>query len=140
MASRKSLRINAKNHDSDVKGLKIWSYDIKSIVNTTGSQGFSVVYVLVATLILIAGTATLLNQSTSSMLGSIFQGQSWQARNVARSGISYLISLLNKEDNRHLLVLKNSPIESALCHGDALWTDEQVSNIISIPAKPVLTA
>ena len=135
MASPKPLQINTKNHDSRAKRLKCWRHDIKRIVNTTGNQGFSVTYVLVATLILIAGTSTLLNQSTSSMLGSIFQGQSWQARNVARSGISYLISLLNKEDNRHLLVLKNSSTESASATGDALWTDAQARQYHLNPCK-----
>lgn len=59
------------------------------------------------------------------MLGSIFQGQSWQARNVAKSGMSYLISLLNKEENRHLLVLKESQDQGNSADGDALWTDIQ---------------
>ena len=94
---------------------------------TLNPQGFSVAYVLVATLILIAGTAALFNQSTSAMLGSIFQGQSLQARHVARSGMSYLISLLNKENNRHLLALKVSQeeIQSNSASGDILWTDVQ---------------
>ncbi|NQW38891.1 MAG: hypothetical protein HQ469_06825 [Cyanobacteria bacterium] len=79
-------------------------------ISSEGNNGFSIVFVLTATLILIAGTTTLLNQSTSAMLGSIFQGQSLQARNVARSGMAYLISLLNKKENRHLLVLKDSQV------------------------------
>ena len=81
------------------------------------------VYVLTATLILIAATATLLNQSTSSMLGSIFQGQSLQARHVARSGMAYLISQINKEKNRHLLVL---PEKLKILNDNAdstLWTE-----------------
>ena len=80
-------------------------------------------YVLTATLILIAATATLLNQSTSSMLGSIFQGQSLQARHVARSGMAYLISQINKEKNRHLLVL---PEKLKILNDNAdstLWTE-----------------
>ena len=91
------------------------------------AEGFSVVFVLTATLILIAGAATLLNQSTSSMLGSIFQGQSLQARNVARSGMAYLISQINKEENRHLLVLPQSAEKTNPDAATSLWTDIQAA-------------
>ena len=91
------------------------------------NQGFSVVYVLTASLILIAGTATLLNQSASSMLGSIFQGQSQQARHVARSGMAYLISQINKEENRHLLVLPQSAETINPNAATSLWTDVQAA-------------
>ncbi len=87
----------------------------------------SAVYVLIASLILIAGTATLLNQSTSSMLGSLFQGQSQQARHTARSGMAYLISQINKEENRLLLVI---PPRAEKINPDAstsLWTDIQAA-------------
>lgn len=87
----------------------------------------SVVYVLAASLILIAGTATLLNQSASSMLGSIFQGQSQQARHAARSGMAYLISQINKEENRHLLVLPQSAEKINPNAATSLWTDIQAA-------------
>ena len=94
---------------------------------TSSEGGFSVVFVLTSALILIAGTATLLNQSASSMLGSIFQGQSLQARNVARSGMAYLISQINKEENRHLLVLPQSAEKSNPDAATSLWTDIQAA-------------
>ena len=96
-------------------------------VNPTTDQGFSVIYVLIATLILIAGTATLLNQSTSSMLGSIFQGQSQQARHAARNGMAYLISQINKEENRHLLVLPQSAETINPDAATSLWSDTQAA-------------
>ena len=92
-----------------------------------GTHGFSFLYVLTATLILIAGTATLLNQSASSMLGSIFQGQSQQARHAARSGMAYLISQINKEENRHLLVLPQSAEKINPNAATSLWTDIQAA-------------
>jgi len=111
-----------------------WSLNKSAILKAIQSakyirhqDGFSVAYVLTAALILIAGTVTLLNQSSSSMLGSIFQGQSLQARNVARSGMAYLISQINKEQNRHLLVLPESQKKINPDADSALWTDIQAA-------------
>ena len=84
-------------------------------------------YVLTAALVLIAGTATLMNQSASSVLGSIFQGQSLQARNVARSGMAYLISQINKEKNRHLLVLTEKQKNLNDNADSTLWTEGQAT-------------
>ena len=102
----------------------------KSQSTNRHSQGFSVVYVLTATMILIAGTAALLNQTTSTMLGSIFQGQSWQARTVARSGMSYLMGQINKEQNRHLLAVLDSQIQEGQDRTaeNTLWSDSQAVN------------
>ena len=61
------------------------------------------------------------------MLGSIFQGQSLQARNVARSGIAYLISQINKEENRHLLVLPQGSEKTSPDAATSLWTDIQAA-------------
>ena len=61
------------------------------------------------------------------MLGSIFQGQSLQARNVARSGMAYLISQINKEENRHLLVLPQSAEKTNSDAATSLWTDIQAA-------------
>ena len=94
-----------------------------------GSRGFSLLYVLTAALILIAGTATLMNQSASSVLGSIFQGQSLQARNVARSGMAYLISQINKEKNRHLLVLTDKQKNLNDNADSTLWTEATTNHL-----------
>ena len=90
-------------------------------------QGFSIIYVLIAALVLIAGTATMMNRSTSTVLGSIFQGQSWQSRDVARIGMSYLISQINTEKNRHLLAVLDSQIDRNASADQTLWTDSQAS-------------
>ena len=68
-----------------------------------------------------------LNQSGSSMLGSLFQGQSLQARNVARSGMAYLISQINKEKNRHLLVLPEKLKRLNNNADSTLWTEGQAT-------------
>lgn len=115
------------------------SSETKSYFTRREDQGFSIVYVLTAFLIVVAGTATLLNQSTSAMLGSIFQGQSWQARNVARSGMAYLISQINKEENRHLLVLPNS-LKAINPNADKVpWSDIQASAKHSNPCTTTYT-
>ena len=90
-------------------------------------QGFSIIYVLIAALVLIAGTATMMNRSTSTVLGSIFQGQSWQSRDVARIGMSYLISQINTEKNRHLLAVLDSQIDINASADQTLLTDSQAS-------------
>lgn len=41
-------------------------------------QGISLVYVLIAALALVAGTATLMSRTSSALLGSLFQGPIWQ--------------------------------------------------------------
>ena len=91
-------------------------------------RGFSLVYFLTATLIIIAGTATLLNQSTSAFIGSVFEGQSLQARNVGKSGLRYLISQINKENNRHLMAVLKSQIDSNPNVVEAIWTDDQAAS------------
>ena len=101
------------------------------------TKGFSVVYVLSATMILIAGTAALLNQTTSTMIGSIFQGQSREARNVARSGMSYLMGQINKEQNRHILAVLDSQIQEGQDRTveNTLWTHSQATNYHFNPCR-----
>lgn len=41
-------------------------------------EGMSLVYVLIAALVLVAGTATLMSRTSSVLLGSLFQGQGQQ--------------------------------------------------------------
>ena len=61
------------------------------------------------------------------MLGSAFQGQSNGARDTARLGMSYLISEINKERNRHLLVALDSQIDASSSSERAIWTDSSAS-------------
>jgi hypothetical protein len=92
-----------------------------------GEEGLSLVYVLIAALVLIAGTATLLNRTTSSLLGSTFQAQSLSARDAARIGMSYLISEINKERNRHLLAALDSQVDASSNAERTIWTDSTAS-------------
>ena len=41
-------------------------------------EGMSLVYVLIAALVLVAGTATLMSRTSSALLGSLLQGPIWQ--------------------------------------------------------------
>lgn len=81
----------------------------------------SLVYVLIAALALIAGSATLMNRTSSTLFGSIFQGQSWQARETARIGMNYFISQINKERNRHLLVVNKTQLAADPNADTKLW-------------------
>lgn len=69
-----------------------------------GARGFSLPLVIAAALILIAGSAVLANRSGMGLLSSIFQNQSWEAREAAEIGMTQIISELNKETNRYLMV------------------------------------
>ena len=88
-------------------------------------------------MILIAGTAALLNQTTSTMIGSIFQGQGREARTVARSGMSYLMGQINKEQNRHLLAVLDSQIQEGQDRTveNTLWTHSQATNYHFNPCR-----
>lgn len=97
-------------------------------------SGLSIASVLVAALVLIAGSATLMNRSSSTLLGSIFQGQSWQARDTARTGMAYLISHINRERNRHLLAVLDSQMDANSNADRTIWSNSSAQPITSIPA------
>lgn len=65
--------------------------------------GYSLPLVLVIVLALVAAAATLVSRSGSTVFGSIFQKQSWEARGLAELGMATLVSRLNSERNRYLL-------------------------------------
>ncbi len=67
-------------------------------------QGYSLPLVVAATLILIAGSAVLANRAGMGLLSSIFQNQSWEAKEAAEIGMTQIVSELNKETNRYLMV------------------------------------
>jgi len=67
-------------------------------------QGYSLPLVVAAALILIAGSAVLANRAGMGLLSSIFQNQSWEAREAAEIGMTQIVSELNKETNRYLMV------------------------------------
>jgi hypothetical protein len=57
-------------------------------------------------LILIAGTAVFANRAGMGLLSSIFQNQSWEAKEAAEIGMTQIVSELNKETNRYLMVTR----------------------------------
>jgi hypothetical protein len=67
-------------------------------------NGYSLPLVVAAALILIAGTAVFANRAGMGLLSSIFQNQSWEAKEAAEIGMTQIISELNKETNRYLMV------------------------------------
>ena len=91
-------------------------------------SGMSPAYVLIAALVLVAGTATLMSRTSSALLGSLFQGQSWQARDTARIGMAYLISQINRERNRHLLAVLDSQMDANPNADRTIWTDSSASS------------
>lgn len=66
--------------------------------------GYSLPLVVAAALILIAGTAVFANRAGMGLLSSIFQNQSWEAKEAAEIGMTQIVSELNKETNRYLMV------------------------------------
>ncbi len=66
--------------------------------------GYSLPLVVAAALILIAGSAVLANRAGMGLLSSIFQNQSWEAKEAAEIGMTQIVSELNKETNRYLMV------------------------------------
>ena len=84
-------------------------------------QGFSLPLIIVTALILIFGTAALASRSTMGLLGSVFQNQSWEAREAAEIGMNRIISELNKERNRWLMVQRTGDPDSGI------WQNRQDS-------------
>lgn len=105
-----------------------------------GAGGFSLAYVLIAALVLVAGTVTLMKRSSSSLTGMAFQRQSLQAREAARIGMSYLIGEINRRPNRHLLAVSDSQLK---LNGDAdrtIWTDASAEQYHRNPCLNVRNA
>ncbi len=100
---------------------------IRHASHCASPNGFSLIYVLIAAAALIGGTATLMNRTSSALFGSAYQGQSLQARDVARIGMSYLISEINKERNRHLLAVSDSQVEASNTADRSIWSESSAA-------------
>ncbi len=70
---------------------------------TTGSQGF-IAMVMLVLLTLILGSLAVVARTSSGRMASAAQGRNREARDVAEAGLTEIISELNKEQNRKLLV------------------------------------
>ncbi len=67
-------------------------------------EGFSLAVVLLVFLTVVLGSAALVARTTLGNQGSLSQAQSREAREVAEAGITTVVSELNKEQNRKMLV------------------------------------
>ncbi|WP_411867810.1 hypothetical protein [Vulcanococcus limneticus] len=69
------------------------------------------VAVIFVVLAIILGSLAFANRSNSGLLGAVFQSQGREAREAAEAGISEIISELNREQNRRLLVSGLAPAD-----------------------------
>ncbi|MEB3275882.1 MAG: hypothetical protein VKM92_02840 [Cyanobacteriota bacterium] len=77
-------------------------------------------------LALIAGAATLVARSGSTVFGAVFQKQSWEARSVAEVGMATLVSRLNREENRYLLAAPPAAVNPSYSRNSRWTTDAAV--------------
>ena len=75
------------------------------------ANGYSMPMVMVIALILIVGGVAIASRANQGLLGAIFQNQSWEAREAAEIGMNRLISDLNRERNRWLMVSRTGDTE-----------------------------
>lgn len=95
--------------------------------------GFSLAAVLLVGLAVVLGSLAIANRTTSGRLGSAFQVSNREAREVAEAGIVEIVSELNKETNRRLLVSGRAP---------SSWTtsDAALVNPCTPTSTPTTTA
>ena len=86
------------------------------------SEGFVLLFVVLATLLMTVGTLAMTNRSTMGLMGSLFQGVGIDAQEAAEIGVNRIISELNRAPNRGLLRSKGSTVETAL------WTLQDASS------------
>lgn len=67
-------------------------------------DGFSLATVMLIALAVILGSIAMIDRATSGWLGSLFVGQSREARDAAEIGLMRVVSQLNRSRNRRLLV------------------------------------
>lgn len=120
-------------HQSQYLDHKYSKYQSKKLRHCNG--GYSLPLVLAAALILITGSAVLANRAGMGLLSAIFQNQSWEAREAAEIGMTNLISELNKERNRWLMV-KRCEGETGDC--EEMWTNggEPNTTLRKNPCEP----
>jgi hypothetical protein len=71
---------------------------------TRSQDGFSLATVMLIALAVILGSVAMIDRATSGWLGSLFVGQSREARDAAEIGLARVVSELNRSRNRRLLV------------------------------------
>lgn len=72
-------------------------------------RGFSFAAALLVSLAVVLGSVAVVNRTTAGRLASAFQVSNREAREIAEAGIVEIVSELNKERNRKLLVSGQTP-------------------------------
>jgi len=85
------------------------------------TPGFVLPFVILAVLVMSAGTLAIANRSSLGTLGTVYQSLSFDAQEAAEIGMNRIISELNRPQNRGLLRSKGSTVDSAL------WTSSEAS-------------
>lgn len=68
-------------------------------------RGFSMAVLMLVLLTTILGSLAIASRTTSGVLAARSQSSNREARDIAESGVTEVISELNKEANRKLLIL-----------------------------------
>lgn len=97
------------------------------------SKGFSLPVVIAAALMVLIGGLALANRANQGLFGAIFQNQNWEAREAAEIGMNRLISELNKERNRWLMVQRDGDSEQIWSNAPAGGT---VATLRTNPCQP----
>jgi len=92
-------------------------------------RGYSMPMVMVIALVLILGSLALASRSGQGLLSAIFQNQSWEAREAAEIGMQEVISELNREQNRYLMVQRSSD-------SDGIWVASSDAATIARRTNP----
>lgn len=69
-----------------------------------GQGGFALLIALIVAFTLVLGSVAMANRTAGGRLSAAFQGESREAREIAEAGMATVISELNKQPNRKMLV------------------------------------
>jgi hypothetical protein len=95
------------------------------------NDGFSLPLVIAAAFMLIIGGMALANRANQGLLGAVFQNQSWEAREAAEIGMNRIISELNQERNRWLMVKREGDVD------EGIWQNRSdASQIVQLRINP----
>jgi len=96
-------------------GLRMLSGPARRIAQPTDPEsGLSLPLVLAAALLLIVGGLALATRANQGLLGTTLQQQSWEAREAAEIGMNRIVSELNLERNRWLMVQRNGDVDAGI--------------------------
>jgi hypothetical protein len=97
---------------------------LRSSTNPGSQEGFSLPLVIALALMLLIGGLALANRANQGLFSVIFQNQSWDAREAAEIGMNRLISELNKERNRWLMVKREGD-------GEQIWSNATAGGTVA---------